>query len=148
VLLQDVYGFNMAPVADELAASAAKQAQVMVRKVPGTAVTTNVINGEAHCHGRTLPAVMRMLCTSPQLLGWQCSAISLWAIKLTNCTFFSDIKQILCAISFASPFYACILFITWVVPALRHVLNCVVQFTPWTWRQWCQQTRISQPLLS
>eukprot|EP00775_Hariotina_reticulata_P002332 gene2332-2640_t len=40
---QDVYGFNMAPVAEELAATAAKQAQVLVRKVPSTAVTTNIV---------------------------------------------------------------------------------------------------------
>jgi protein arginine N-methyltransferase 3 len=40
LLLQEVYGFSMAPIADELAAAAAREAQVVVRPVQPACLTT------------------------------------------------------------------------------------------------------------
>jgi hypothetical protein len=40
LLLQDVYGFSMQPIADELAAAAAREAQVVVRPVDPACLTT------------------------------------------------------------------------------------------------------------
>jgi hypothetical protein len=39
-LPQDVYGFSMAPIADELAAAAAREGEVLVRPVPAAALVT------------------------------------------------------------------------------------------------------------
>lgn len=46
-LVQDVYGFNMQPIADELAAAAAREAQVLVRPVEPGSLTTPAVQVHA-----------------------------------------------------------------------------------------------------
>jgi protein arginine N-methyltransferase 3 len=47
LLLQEVYGFSMGPIADELAAAAAREAQVVVRAVEPAALTTPALTVHA-----------------------------------------------------------------------------------------------------